>query len=76
MTSLLRCCVTSSLRALLLVVTSLQCVVVTSPPRAPAVGDDVTDRHDVTQFNYLHTVEDVCADGRQVLIKHGSQRVN
>ena len=56
MTSLLRRCVTSSLRVLLFVVTSLQCAAVTS--RAPVVADDDTT---CCRYRYLHTVDDVCS---------------
>jgi len=57
MVSMLRCCVTPSLRLLLFVMTSLQCIVTS---RAPA--SDVT-------FNYLQTVDDVCPEARSATVQ-------
>ena len=54
MTCTLRCCVTSSLRVLLCLVTSLQYIVTS---RAPAAADVTCCR-----FNYQQQVDNVCAD--------------
>ena len=54
MASTLRCCVTSSLRLLLFLVTSLQYVVTSWAP-----GADVTS---CCRFNYLQKVDDICTD--------------
>ena len=59
MASMLRRCVTSSLRVVLLLITSLQNIVTS---RAPA--DNVT----CCRFNYLQKVDDVCTDAQSQLL--------